>query len=198
MATNLTAGGNVTLNSPAGPGMVIVFKTNVLDIAGGAKATHLDLYNNNGDTVLRMTIRRGQNRIFFNDRAHQSLVDGWGQEKSVDLSPVDVERWHHSGVSISVHNCSTYLAGRYQILFDLTTVFYFAPRFTGSTTIIGYSTTSTLFHWTLSNPLEVVSYQLNTLPFTERQAITSGTSVEFRIRFFITHERIVSLLQVQQ
>jgi len=200
MATNLIAGGRVvTLNLPAG--MVIAFKANQLEIAGnlGAKETHLDLCNSNGDIVLRMTIRRGQNKIFFNDRAHHSVVDGWGQEKSVDLDPVDVERWHRSGLTISVHNCSTDVE-QYQILFDLTTVFYFATRFPGPAITIKYSTTSSLFQFVpqLSDPLRVVSYQLNTLPFTERQAITSGTSVDFRRRFFITHGRLVSLLQVQQ
>jgi hypothetical protein len=199
MTTNLKAGGVVTLNLPAGPGMVLVFKTNRLNIAGGAKETCLDLYNKDEDIVLHLTIRRGQNRLFFNDRAHQSLGDGWGQEKSVDLSPVDVERWHRSGVSILVHNCSTYLGERYQILFDLTTVFYFATRFAGPVITIGYSTISTLFQpRILSDPLEVVSYQLNTLPSRERQAITSGTSVDFQGLFFITHRRLVSLLQVQQ
>ena len=199
MATNLNAGGVITLNPPAGPGTVIVFKTNRLNIAGGAKETCLDLYNNNEDIVLRMTIHRGQNRLFFNDRAHQSLGDGWGREKSVDLSPVDVERWHRSGVSISVHNCSTYLGERYQILFDLTTVFYFATRFPGPAITIGYSTITTLFQpQILSDPLEVVSYQLNTLPSRERQAITSGASVDFQGLFFITHRRLVSLLQVRQ
>ena len=197
MATNLIAGGRVlTLNFPAG--MVIAFKANQLDIAGnlGAKETRLDLYNNNGDIVLRMTIRRGQNKIFFNDRAHQSVVDGWGREKSVDLSPVDVERWHRSGVTISVHNCSK----QYQILFDLTTVFYFATRFPGPSITIKYSTISSLLNIVpqLSDPLKVVSCQLNNLPFMERQAITSGMSVDFWRHFFITHGRLVSLLQVQQ
>jgi hypothetical protein len=197
MTTDLVLGGRVlTLNFPAG--MMIVFKADQLDIAGklGAKETRLDLYNNNGDIVLRMTIRRGQNKIFFNDRAHQSVVDGWGQEKSVDLSPVDVERWHRSGVTISVHNCSN----QYQILFDLTTMFYFATRFPGPAITIKYSTISSLLNIVpqLSDPLKVVSYQLNTLPFMERQAITSGTSVNFQRFFFITHGRLVSLLQVQQ
>ena len=191
MATKLIAGGRVlTLNFPVG--MVIAFKANQLDIAGnlGAKETRLDLYNNNGDIVLRMTIRRGQNKIFFNDRAHQSVVDGWGQEKSVDLSPVDIERWHCSGITISVHNCSK----QYQILFDLTTVFYFATRFPGPSITIKYSAISSLLNIVpqLSHPLKVVSYQLNTLPFIERQAITSGTSVDFS-ETFLYYSRKVSV-----
>jgi len=125
-----------------------------------------------------MTIRRGQNQVFFNDRAAQSLVDGWGPEKSADLNPVDVERWQRSGVTISVHNCSTtYFGERYQILFDLATVSYFDSRFPGPAINIKYSTAATWFQLPLSDPLKVRFYQLNTLPLVERQAINSGTWV---------------------
>ncbi|KIM36576.1 hypothetical protein M413DRAFT_424693 [Hebeloma cylindrosporum] len=154
----------VTLVSPAGPGTLIAFKMNQLH-----RETRLDLYNDNEDIVLRITICRRQNKIFFNDHSYHSLLDGWGQEKSVDLNPVDLKRWRRSGVTISVHNCSTYLAERYQILLDLTTVYYFATRFPGPVTSIIYSTSGSL-----SDASGVVSYPLETLPFMEREAITSG------------------------
>lgn len=177
MATILSTGrGGISVNFSTG--MVIAFKSTRFDIAGklGAKEVHLDLCNKDKDTIFRMTIRRGKNQVFFNDRAAQSLVDGWGPEKSVDLNPVDVERWQRSGVTISVHNCSTTYSGeRYQILFDLATVSYFDSRFLGPAINIKYSTAATWFQLPLSDPLKVCFYQLNTLPFVERQAIKYGT-----------------------
>lgn len=176
MATILSTGkGGISVNLSTGS--VIAFKSTRFDIAGnlGAKEAYLDLSNKNNDIIFRLTIRRGQSRVFFNDHAAQSLIEGWGQEKSVDLNPVDVERWRRSGVTISVHTCSTYFGERYQILFDLITVFHFDSRFPGPAINIKYSTAATWFRPPLSDQLEVRFYQLNTLPLAERQAIKSGT-----------------------
>jgi hypothetical protein len=163
-------------------GMIIAFKSTRFDlhlqlaptVGATRSATHLDLFNIKNDIILRITIRNGQNKVFFNDRADKSLLDGWGQEQSVDLSPVDVERWKRSGVTISVHDPSprTRSKERYQILFDLTTVFYFDKRFPEPAIKMGYSVV-TEYHQ-LSDPLKVFCYELDDLPLAERQAIESG------------------------
>ena len=54
-----------------------------------------------------------------------------GKAESVKLCRVDLDRWQRSGVTISVHNCSTDSEERYQILFDLTVVCYFDKRHLG-------------------------------------------------------------------
>lgn len=137
-------------------------------------ATHLDLYSVKNDIVLRITFRTGQNKVFFNDRADKSLLDGWGQEQSVDLNPVDVEKWRRSGVTISVHHSfpPTRSKEQYQILFDLTTVFYFDKRFPEPAIKLRYSVTT--YSYQLSDPFKVFSYKLDDLPLVERQAIESG------------------------
>jgi hypothetical protein len=158
---------------------IIAFKSTVFDLAklgifkGGAQETYLDLYNGNDDILLSIMIRRGQNKVFLNDRASKSLVDGWGQTQSIDLSPVDVERWKRSGVTISIHDCSTRSLPRYQILFDLTTMCYFNKRFPGSAKKVTYSDRFAKSSQ-LSDPLKVFFYKLEDLAAQERQSIVSG------------------------
>ncbi|KIM47249.1 hypothetical protein M413DRAFT_7794 [Hebeloma cylindrosporum] len=164
-------------------GMIIAFKSTVFDLAktglfkGGAQETYLDLYNGCGDIVLSIMIRRGENKAFFNDRAAKSLVDGWGQTQSVDLSPEDVERWKRGGVTISVHDCSTRSEKRYQILFDLTTICFFAKRFPGAVEKVLYDdrfAKTSRSQSQLSDSLKVFFYKLEDLAAEERQVIVSG------------------------
>ena len=194
MATDLRPGKELPLLKYSAE-MIIAFKSTRFDLhlsppntTTRSSATHLVLYNVKNDIILRITIRNGQNKVFFNDRADKSLLDGWGQEQSADLSPVDVQRWKRSGVTISVHYPCPRTRFKYQILFDLTTVFYFAKRFPEPVTKIGYSVT-TQSH--LSDPLKVFCYEIDDLPLVERQAIKSGKWVDLRVWCFtITHENI--------
>ena len=179
MANNLKKGDELSLN--ISEGTIIAFKSTVFDLAklgifkGDAQETYLDLYNGSEDILLSIMIRRGQNKVFFNDRAAKSLVDGWGQTKSLDLSPVDVERWRRSGVTISIHDCSTRSVQRYQILFDLITLCYFEKRFPGSATKVIYSDRFAKSNrCQLSDPLKVFLYTLDDLAAEERQSIVSG------------------------
>jgi len=177
MAKILRNGLDLPLN--LSPGMIIAFKSTEFDLTteGALKKAQatLDLYNKNNDIILRIKVRKGKNKVFFNYFARKSLVDGWGEEKSVDLNPRDIEKWKRSGVTISVHDCSTRPEGRYQILFDLITVCYFDKHFHGPVTKAIYRESpenNSRPH--LSNSLNVVSYLLNDLSPKERQAITSG------------------------
>jgi hypothetical protein len=185
MAINLHISRELSLKSKISPGVIIALKSTQFDVTdlqdGITQATHLDLYNRRNDIVLRITIRRGQNKVFFNDRADKSLSDGWGQEQSLDLSPADVDRWKRLGVTISVQDRSTPSEKRFQVFFDLTTVYSFNKRFPGSATKLMYSSDvssneSSHYYWRtqLSNPLKVLFYELSDLPLVERQAIVSG------------------------
>ena len=188
MATDLTAGKELPLNGFS-PGMIIAFKSDKLDLTlsrdKGRVSVNpridLDLCNINNDIILRITIFRGKNKIFFNDRADKSLLDGWGQEKCVELSQVDVDKWQRSGVTISVHNCSTSSKEQYQILFDLTTIYHFDKRFPGPAIKIKYSAeppyksdSGIPAHGILSDPLRVFTYHLDDLPLTENRSVQSG------------------------
>ena len=176
-------GGEIPLNLSAG--MILAFKSSRFDLttAGAfkrfqskreAQAT-LDLYNTNNDIILRIKICSGKQKVFFNDFARTSLVDGWGAEKSVDLSPADIEKWQRSGVTISVHDCSTHSKQQYQILFDLTTVCYFDKQFPGpATKAIYQEAPEDTSLPRLSDPLKVTTYLLNALPQKDRKAIEYG------------------------
>jgi len=93
MATDLTIGMELPLNLASGSD-IIAFKSNKLDLSGSLEhETHLELYSQHNDILLRIKIRKGCNKVFFNDRADETLLDGWGSERSVDLNPMDVETW---------------------------------------------------------------------------------------------------------
>ena len=73
----------------------------------------IDLQNEPGDILLRITFRTGKEKIYFQDRAGKSLGDGWGEVQGVRMG------FRADGpVTITVHNCSTASeSNRYQILF---------------------------------------------------------------------------------
>jgi hypothetical protein len=190
MATDLSAGNELPLDDLS-PGMIVALKSAKLDLtvpsdkgwASVSPRMDLDLCNIDNDIILRITILRGTNKVFFNDHANKSLLDGWGQEKSVELSQEDVDRWQRSGVTISVHDCSTPSNEQYQILFDLTTIYYFDKRFPGSPIKIEYSAqrspddtsdSGIPAHGILSDSLKVFTYNVDDLPLMEKQAVKSG------------------------
>lgn len=177
MATDLRLWEELPLNLSAG--MVVAFKSSTFTLAQHQIhfETYLDLYNMNGDIILRIMIRRKQNKVFFNDRAGKSPLDGWGKEKSVKLNPADVDRWQNSGVTISVHDCSTLSKKQYRVLFDQTILYYFDRRFSGPAIKVHYSRTvygGIFLLPSFSNPLNVFTYHLDGLAVAGRQDAESG------------------------
>ena len=205
MAKDLSTGKKLRLS--LSPGRIVTLKSAKLDLtvprnndwASVSPRMDLDLWNINNDIILRITILRGTNRVFFNDRADKSLLDGWGQEKSVELSQVDVDKWQRSGVTISIYDCSTLSNERYQILFDLITMYHFDKRFPGPPIKIEYSaqrsphdtSDSGITHGILSNPLKVLTCNRDDLPLVEKQALNSGGWVDSGWCFFMAHEKLV-------
>jgi hypothetical protein len=190
MDTDPSEGKELPLNVFS-PGIIIALKSAKFDLsvprdndwASVSPRMDLDLWNINNDIILRITILRGTNKVFFNDHANKSLLDGWGQEKSVELSQEDVDKWQRSGVTISVHDCSTPSKEQYQILFDLITICHFDKRFPGPPIKIEYSAqrspddtsdSGIPAHGILSDPLKVFTYNLDDLPLVEKQAVKSG------------------------
>ena len=95
---------------------------------------HLDLKNELGDILLRITFRTGKKKIYFKDRARKSLGDGWGKEQSAGLGFAA-----GGSATITVHNCSTASGyNRYQILVNGTTTGLFDSRISGLWTNISY------------------------------------------------------------
>ena len=204
-AKDLTAGNELPLDFSRG--MIIAFKSSSTfnsaisnwDQAPLINRTDIDLCNINDDIILRITLLRGENKVFFNDRAGKSLLNARGQEQSANLSPMDVNKLLYPGVTISVHDCSTPSKEQYQILFDLTTVYYFDKRFPGPPIKIIYSvqqwphasTTAIRPLGILSDPLKVFTCNLDDLPVKEKQAIRSGLWVNPQGWFVIAHITLV-------
>jgi len=169
-------------------GMVLSFKSRKFDLTLHAASptnharrpqpavrseSYIRLFNENGDILLQIMFRNGQNKIWLNDCAGKCIEDGWGKERSVDLSPVDVKRWGELGVTISVHHYSTRSGfGQYQILFNLTTICYFDKTFAGRATRVQRSDLwNTGF---LEESLSFYAYKISALRPEERQAILLG------------------------
>jgi len=161
-------------------GSVLVIKSTSFDLVANGNSTvfrpgesHLDLYNKDDNITLRIKFRKGQKKIFCNDRASKSIGDGWGKERSTDLGPIDDGRSGYRSITISVYTDSSH---RYQILFDLTTVCYFNSRFPGPALRMTYSAWGGPFteETILSNILQVKNYRICDLQPEEKQAIESG------------------------
>jgi hypothetical protein len=117
------------------------------------KPIHLDLYNKNGDILLRITFDPGMlgrnHKIFCNDRAHKSLGDGWGEAQKVDVDK-SFDGWNDSQFTISMRHYSTDSEfRRYQILLEKTTICRFDKHFLDEErTIIDFPTS--LSFWEFS------------------------------------------------
>jgi len=181
MATDLRIGMELPLDLT--PGKVIAFKSTKFDLSGSIEhKTHLKLYNQDNDILLCIRIRRGCNKVFFNDRADKALLSRWETSKSVDLNPMDVDTWHLE-VTITVHNCSTHASEWYQILFNLTTMYIFNTHFIEPAVKVVYQQelsdyAKLWYNSQVSDPLKFFFYKLGDLPPEERKAIESGRSVD--------------------
>jgi len=186
----LNAGYWMNLPIPLSTGMVIAFHSAQQDLAPcskGASAanpnghpieTNIQLCNtkvgrDTGHILLEISIRRAENAVLFNAQAKESVLDGWGQPESIPLSMVNPSP-STSGLTILV--CDR--GDKYQILFNLSTVHYFAKRFPGPTTSVLYLDESNGKPTsTLSETLKVNVRKINALPAHERGPIDSGKCV---------------------
>lgn len=132
--------------------------------------TDIHLLNKIGDVVLKISIRRAQNAVLFNAQAKESLLDGWGRPESIPLNIVNPSP-PTSGLTISV--CDR--GDKYQILFNLSTVHYFAKRFPGPATLVFYDDKSCGKPTpTLWNTLTVHFRTIGLLPGHQKGPIESG------------------------
>ena len=138
MATFLERGRRIPLDFT--PGTVLVLKptSGTTRIAKPA-FFDLDLYNEKSDILLH--IRFCRTRITFNCYARRSLGNGFGKAQFVDMNSVNLKGQLVDMVTVSIHHYLTDSEfGRYQILFDGTTIFHFDKCLPGPATQIGYDT----------------------------------------------------------
>ena len=157
-------------------GSIVAFKSALFNADGLAspQSSYLDLYNEKGDIILRIRFRTGESKIFCTDYISETVLDGWGEERSFDLDVNQLlsQRW---GATISVYNFLTdSRLTRYQILVNLTTVCYFDSRAPGPVTQIGYWEYKGTSNPILSDPLKVMCCAMLDLPPEEQRAIQAG------------------------
>jgi len=121
MATQLESGVDLLLNFSAG--MIIAFKSTRFDLTtegalDGSPGNFRSIQQKPRYRPPHKDSKKTKQGFFFQLSCTNNSVDGWGEEQSVDLSPVDIEKWKRSGVTISVHDCSSRSKWRYLILLD--------------------------------------------------------------------------------
>jgi hypothetical protein len=150
MASILKKGSEISLDFTSG--VVLVLKPTQFPFAISPseamstlkpKPIHLDLHNENGDILLRISFDPGTlgryHKIFFNDRARKSLGGGWGVAQQVDVDK-SYDGWKDSQFTISLHHYLTDSEfGRYQILLGKTTICHFDKRFPGQARQLTYT-----------------------------------------------------------
>jgi hypothetical protein len=135
MATELKRDREIPLNFK--PGTILTLKPTPVSRAPADYDYALELCNKKSDTLLQIDFSTGG--IVLNDCAHRSLGDGWGEPQTVDMTQVDLKGRSVLQVTISIYHYLTESEfGRYQILFNGTTIAHFETRFPGPAKEIGY------------------------------------------------------------
>jgi len=166
-------GRTIPLQTPLQKGLVLAFKSQRLDpTPSEPEPMTLQLWNEENDITLQISIHKGGNEASFNARKQLSLLDGWGKDEKITNVAND---WPStSRFTISVHDCGD----KYQILFNLTTVHYFQKRFSINSVVANVTYREGLDKQraavTLSQSLSVSVYDLNSLPSEEKLAVQMG------------------------
>ena len=181
MASILKKGGEISLDFTSG--VVLVLKPTQFPFAMSPseaisalkpRPVHLDLHNENGDTLLRITFDPGtlgrHHKIIFNDRARISLGDGWGEAQQVDVDK-SYEGWNDSQFTVSMHHYFTDSKfGRYQILLGKTTICHFDKCFPGQAKQLTYTGNMSLG----PDSWDVTVYLISDLHPDERRLLGTG------------------------
>jgi len=168
MAATLQLEETILLKTPLQKGMVLTFKSDYLDLTpSDLGSTRLQLWNKDKDVVLQILIQRRPSRVLFNAGTQLSPLDGWGRAEEITNI---TNSWPTSNFAISVHDCGT----QYQVLFNLTTVYYFHKRFSTTSTVTKVTYLQESRAETLHRSLKVSVYNLAALPAKEKQAIETG------------------------
>jgi len=92
-----------------------------------ADRTDISLYNSVDELILLISIRRQEGVIVFNSRASRTLHHGWGPEETVKIAG------YRADISRSDRILVYDLGDKFQVIFGLTTIYYFAKRFRDGT-----------------------------------------------------------------
>ena len=119
------------------PGTILVLKPAPLAKPPASFKFALGLYNEKGDVLLLIEFSPGH--VVFYDRARRSLGEGYGEERKVNTTNMDLKGRSLLDVKVSIHH---YLSdsefGGYQILFNGITIAHFKKRLPGLATKISY------------------------------------------------------------
>jgi hypothetical protein len=135
MATVLERGKNLPLNFTSGT--ILALKPTPPAKALANFEFALCLYSEKGDMLLGIWFF--PRSILFQDRAHKSLGNGWGEPHEADMTNVDLKDLSVLDVKVSIHHYLTDSEfGRYQILLNGKTIVHFERRCPGPATQIWY------------------------------------------------------------
>jgi len=179
MTDTLKMGVCMRLQTPLTRGMVLAFKFGRLDLTtpkseSVADPTMLQLWNEAGDIVLQVEIYTKRNEVAFNSHAQMSLLDGWGERETVHNIATSFQST--SRFTISVQDCGD----TYQVLFNLTTIHFFQKRISinSPATKVSYQQGSDSHSTTALSPsLQVIVYNVDSLPTEEKKAIRLGVAL---------------------
>ena len=125
------------------------------------------LHNEKSDVLLFIWF--SPRDVVFNDHARRPLGDGYGEERKVNTTDMDLKGRSLLEVKVSIYHYLTDSEfGGYQILFDRITIYHFEKRLPGPAAYISYTDPS---HWGPSY-WDVSVYQIGDL-------LTSGVKVRF-------------------
>lgn len=131
--------------------------------------TDIGLYNSVDELILLISIRRQEGVIAFNSRASRNLHHGWGPEETVEIAKYSAE------ISRSDRILVYDLGEKFQVIFGLTTIYYFAKRFKdGTPKKASYESTvadENPINFLLSRDIFISVFNLSDLPAYEKEII---------------------------
>ncbi|KIM47275.1 hypothetical protein M413DRAFT_423029 [Hebeloma cylindrosporum] len=131
--------------------------------------TDIGLYNSVDELILLISIRRQEGVLAFNSRASRNLHHGWGPEETVKIAE------YRGEISRSDRILVYDLGEKFQVIFGLTTVYYFAKRFKdGTPKKASYKSTvadENPINFLLSRDIFISVFNLSDLPAYEKEII---------------------------
>jgi hypothetical protein len=149
MSYFLYKGAMVTLRKPVETGGMVAFQSSSWDWRTDQQGdnTSLNLLNSNGDYLLHISLRQGQNVIILNSR----YADGeWGQEEQLQLR----DSFMAPNFSISVIDNG----GRFELLFSYQRVTSYNKRIVGVVSSVSYRVNDNQTYSPLSDSLVVSTF----------------------------------------
>jgi len=182
----------MNLNPPSKPSSKLPFSKRPNPPPADDDRTDISLYSSRDELILHMSIRRLQGVIIFNTRASRAVHHGWGPEEVVQLEG------YRSEISRSERILVYDLGDRFQIIFGLTTIYYFIKRFSNGTPVkMSYSATAqyaTEGNLLLSKVIFISVFNPSDLPLYEKEIIEAHSKSRYASLIFVRFLALISCL----